>query len=100
GYDSCAPLPMRLSNLSGVWLWSTNRRFPPLSRSYLASVRRKRVPGGVPYHLYKLVTYLKRRKAFNLKEATMVEVASHGVQHSDVLVAEQRDILQEMGPVV
>ncbi|KAF4667488.1 hypothetical protein FOL47_003566, partial [Perkinsus chesapeaki] len=38
----------------------------------LLSLRKKRVKGGVPYHFYKMVVDLKRRKAFNrLFEAMM-----------------------------
>ncbi|KAF4680934.1 hypothetical protein FOZ60_012771 [Perkinsus olseni] len=73
------------SCVSHASLWIRREVTPAASAScpFLAPAR-KRVAGGIPFHLYRIVTDLKRRKAFNrLMKAIM--------KHLDVTAAAQQD---------
>ncbi|KAF4680695.1 hypothetical protein FOZ60_013112 [Perkinsus olseni] len=86
GYDPCAPFPLRRSYLPGVTRGVPigDFRHYPQSRPFLAPAQ-KRVAGGIPFHLYRIVADLKHRKAFNrLMKAIM--------EHLDVTAAAQQDV--------
>ncbi|KAF4700974.1 hypothetical protein FOZ63_020439 [Perkinsus olseni] len=80
------PFPLQRSYLPGVTRGAPIEDFRHYSQSrpFLA-LAQKRVAGGIPSHLYRIVADLKHRKAFNrLMKAIM--------EHLDVTAAAQQAV--------